>query len=250
MPALPLTPEQLADAARLKALYKEWKSSRRAAGESASQEIVAALLGFSSQSSVSQYVNGKIPLNVNALVKFSQLFSCAPEAISPELAKEIQRIAKTSGNTAPGQEIDLESAPNAIQVRKVIFKISAGIAGFSVEYLDNGEGTPLFFSRAWAEKRGIKPEAVYATRVSGDSMAPGLRDSDIVVVNTADTKRQKEAVYAFNHDGEFTVKRLRYEMRRWWLVSDNPDQKRYPPMECGDGTYILGRVVLTQSESL
>lgn len=209
-----------------------------------SQAAFGAEHGIGTQGMVWQYLNAGSPLNLKVATKFAKALGVEVRDFSPRLAAEAEELAKAAASDGGvASEIDLETHPDLVAVRKVIFKISAGIAGFSVEYLDNGEGTPLFFSRAWAEKRGIKPEAVYATRVSGDSMAPGLRDSDIVVVNTADTKRQKEAVYAFNHDGEFTVKRLRYEMRRWWLVSDNPDQKRYPPMECGDGTYILGRVV-------
>lgn len=238
MPAQPLSPAQKADAARLSAFYEEWKASRKSQGLPASQEVAASLLGFSTQSAVSQYVRGNIPLNVRALIKFAELFNRQPAEISPDLAKEIKKIAAVTR-----EEIDLDTTPDSIRVRKVIFKISAGIAGFAVDYLDNGEGTPLYFPKAWAEKKGLNPDKLYATRVSGYSMADHILPSDIIVVNTADTKRANEAVFAINHEGEFTVKRLKYELRRWWLMSDNTDQKTYPPIQCTDGTYILGRVV-------
>jgi len=238
MPAQPLSPAQKADAARLNAFYEEWKSSRKSQGLPASQEVAASLLGFSTQSAVSQYVRGNIPLNVRALIKFAELFGRQPAEISPDLAKEIKKIAAVTR-----EEIDLDTSPDTIRVRKVIFKISAGIAGFAVDFLDNGEGTPLFFPKSWADKKHLNPTKLYATRVSGSSMAPTILPSDVIIVNTADTKRAKEAVCAVNHEGEFTVKRLKYDLRRWWLYSDNPDQKSYPPTECTDGTYILGRVV-------
>lgn len=250
MPAQPLSPAQKADAARLSSLYDEWKASRKAQGLPASQEVAASLLGFSTQSAVSQYVRGSIPLNVRALIKFSELFECPASDISPELAKEIKQIAAaaapakgSSGQAGEHREVDLDDSPDTVRVRKVIFKISAGIAGFAVDYLDNGEGTPLYFPKAWADKKNLAPEKLYATRVSGSSMFPTILPSDVIIVNTGDTKRAKDAVCAINHEGEFTVKRLRYEMRRWWLVSDNPDQRSYPPTACTDGTYILGRVV-------
>jgi phage repressor protein C with HTH and peptisase S24 domain len=248
MPAQPLTPSQLADAARLRALYEQWKQDRRTAGEPASQEVVAGLLGFNSQSSVSQYVNGRIPLNVSALLKFAELLSVKPDAISPELAGEIQRMAAVLPDIKQAAEIDADTDPNFVPVRKVIFKISAGIAGFSVEHLDNGDGEPVFLSRHWLEKRDLDPARLYATRVNGDSMDPTIRDGDVIVVDTEDVKREKDGLYAVNHEGEFTVKRLKYDLRRWWLHSDNPAQKSYPPMECGEGTYLLGRVVYLHRE--
>jgi phage repressor protein C with HTH and peptisase S24 domain len=243
MPAQPLTPAQLADAARLRSLYEEWKDRRRANKEPASQEAVAAVLGFNSQSSVSQYVNGKIPLNINALVKFAGLLEVSPEAISPDLAAEIERIATAVPETRQAQEIDAETHGGFVPVRQVVFKISAGIAGFSVEFTDEDDGEPLFLPRTWLERRDLDPSRLYATRVNGNSMAPGIRSGDVIVVDTANTSREKDAIVAVNHEGELTVKRLKYEHRRWWLTSDNVDQRSYPPVPCGDGTYLLGRVV-------
>ncbi|ANN71530.1 S24 family peptidase [Bordetella bronchialis] len=243
MPAQPLTPAQLADAARLRRLYERWKHERRAAGELASQEVVAGLLGFSSQSSVSQYVNGRIPLNVSAVLKFAELLSVKPHDISPDLAKEIQRMAAVLPGAKQTAEIDPHTDPNFAEIRQVVFKISAGIAGFSVEFTEEDAEEPLFLPRGWLERRDLDPSKLYATRVNGNSMAPGIRNGDVIVVDTSNTSREKDAIVAVNHEGELTVKRLKYEHRRWWLTSDNADQKHYPPVPCGDGTYLLGRVV-------
>ena len=147
-----------------------------------------------------------------------------------------------------GVEMDSDERSDLIPVRKVIFRISAGIAGFSVDFLDNGEGTPLFFARSWIEKRGYDPAKLYATKVSGQSMESTLFDGDIIVVNTGDTTKEDGAVYAINHEGELTVKRLVRDMRQWWLASDNLDQKRFARKAAHDATYILGRVVYRQTE--
>lgn len=243
MPAQPLTPAQLADAARLRSLFQKWKGERRDRGESASQEVVAGLLGFSSQSSVSQYLNGKIPLNVNALLKFAELLGVPPERISPDLAEEISRIAEAAAQERAKNLVYADLDPDLVPIRQVVFKISAGIAGFSVEFSDEDAEEPLFLPRNWIERRDLDPSKLYATRVNGNSMSPRILDGDVIVVDTANTSREKDAIVAVNHEGELTVKRLKYEYRRWWLMSDNADQKTYPPVPCGDGTCLLGRVV-------
>lgn len=92
MPAKPLSPEQLADADRLKTLFLEWQEARKSKGESVSQEAVTALLDFN-QSSISQYINGRIPLNLKVACKFAEMLGRPIEAFSRALADEAVRTA-------------------------------------------------------------------------------------------------------------------------------------------------------------
>ncbi len=115
MPALPLNQEQKADAARLKVIFKRWQQQRKDAGQPASQDAVASLFGFG-QSALSQYLNGSIPLNVQALTKFSSLLNCAPEEISPELAKTIGQYA--SYTPAPSLVLKESGALPSYNVQK------------------------------------------------------------------------------------------------------------------------------------
>lgn len=233
--------------ARMSTIHQRIKAKREQGN--LSMEALAERVGVSWQT-VQQWENGKTaPQRKRLDVVAAALGTTVDHLVTGE-PSELHGSSVREPQAPYGRAIDLSSSPETIEVRRVIFKISAGIAGFSVEHLDNGEGVPLFFSSTWAAKRGLDPARLYATRVSGDSMEPGLHDGDTIIINTADTKQEKGAVYAVNHDGEFTVKRLRYELKRWYLFSDNPDMKRYPPVMCGDATYILGRVVLSQSESL
>lgn len=149
------------------------------------------------------------------------------------------------GNKRDTKKIELESIEDhTIAVRRVIFKISAGIAGFSVDFLDNGDaGAPVYVTKHWLESRGYLPEKLYAIEVSGHSMVPSLFEGDIVIVNTGDTGMVDGEVYAVNFEGETTVKRLERDMRQWYLASDNPDRTRYPRKMCEESTYILGRIV-------
>ena len=223
--------------ARMSTIHERIKALRKKQ-PGLSIERLADILGVSWQT-VQQWENGKSAPQRKRV-----------QAVADALDTTVDYLL-TGAHGAESQFIpDLEAHPGAVAVRKVIFKISAGIAGFSVEYLDNGDGEPIFQPESWFSKRGIDPTKVYAARIGGHSMEPKYLEGDVVMIDTGDTKREKDAVYAFNHEGEFTIKRLAYKLRRWYLVSDNPNQKAYAPQECTDATYILGRVVLHQSESL
>lgn len=94
MPAQPLTDEQLADAARLKAAFEAHQEKLRKVGLPATQDALADLLGFG-QSALNQYLNGKIPLNPAALFKFCRMLVVEPVLISPSIvAAERSNVEK------------------------------------------------------------------------------------------------------------------------------------------------------------
>ena len=96
MPAQPLTQDQKEDADRLKSAWFAYRSNT----PGASQRSLATALGFKSQGSVSQYINGEIPLNVAALLKFCQRFGIPPESVSPHLAAEFAKMNALAGSDA------------------------------------------------------------------------------------------------------------------------------------------------------
>jgi phage repressor protein C with HTH and peptisase S24 domain len=82
-------------------------------------------------------------------------------------------------------------------------------------------------------------------------MEPTLYEDDIVVINTADKKPAVGEVFAVNFNGEPVVKRMQKDGGRWWLASDNPDQRTYYRRACeGDGCLIIGRVVRKESDRI
>lgn len=90
MPAKPLTPPQLEDAARLKKIFEKWQAQRKESKVAASQEAATDALALDfNQSSISQYVNGGIPLNQKAAVKFARGLGCTIAEFSPSIAAEI-----------------------------------------------------------------------------------------------------------------------------------------------------------------
>jgi len=106
MPAKPLTLEQLQDAARLTTIFNDRKSRY-----GLTQATLADDLGYSVQSSVSQYLKGKIPLNVAAAIKFAHSLRCRVADFSPSLQEEIDRIAEFASSS--------QSASKATQQPKV-----------------------------------------------------------------------------------------------------------------------------------
>lgn len=70
------------------------------------------------------------------------------------------------------------------------------------------------------------PEATFLVKVEGDSMInAGINSGDILVVDRAVEPSHNKIVVAYLN-GELTVKRLKIENTKIYLVADNPDYKQ------------------------
>ncbi|MGJ7529825.1 S24 family peptidase [Variovorax sp. GB1P17] len=148
------------------------------------------------------------------------------------------------------EEFDLDAHPDLERIRKVKLRLQAGVNGFAIE-ADEGDGMPIFFRSEWLRERGYKPYKLIAIKVTGQSMEPNLYPDDMVVINTADTEPKDGKVFAVNYEGEPVIKRLVRDGGTWWLLSDNPDQRRFPKKECTDGSCIIvGQIIHKQSEQI
>lgn len=147
----------------------------------------------------------------------------------------------------PPDLIVLDESADYIGIKRVEFKISAGISGFEVEFL-NGERAPILFRKDWYERNKFKPEKLFAIDVRGHSMEYTLEEGDLVVINTEDTKLEDGKLYAANYEGELVIKRLMRDSGNWWLSSDNPDKRKYANKLCNEGCSIIGRIVVIQKE--
>ncbi|MBD8532990.1 MULTISPECIES: XRE family transcriptional regulator [unclassified Massilia] len=191
------------------------------------------------------------------------------EKHSPSL-QQLLAIAKVTGRSLPAAIIDglRGSDPAAlfpgamrvvvsdasddtfIQVPMVKLRLSAGVTGFQTEPEQHDGGT-VGMRRDWVERKGLNPGKLIAILVKGQSMEPTLYEDDIVVINTADRKPAAGQVFAVNFNGEPVVKRMQKDGGRWWLASDNPDQRTYYRRACeGDGCLVIGRVVRKESDRI
>lgn len=87
MRAKPLTDEQREDAERLRSAFNIAKDAR-----GLTQAQMAAECGWESQSTVSQYVRGLIPLNLDALARMCAVLKVPIGAISPALARQLKDL--------------------------------------------------------------------------------------------------------------------------------------------------------------
>lgn len=98
-------------------LKRIWDEKKKALG--LTQEKAADALGFNTQGAVSQYLNGKVPLNTDTVIKFAKLLRVIPEDIKPELADLLCYVRETNNdslNLVPEQPI----SPQEMAMLKLI----------------------------------------------------------------------------------------------------------------------------------
>ena len=145
---------------------------------------------------------------------------------------------------------DSNPPSDSVQIRRVQFNVSAGISGAIIDQQEVA-GNPIYFRQDWLAKKGWSEKKLVAVYVQGESMEPGLYAGDTVIVNTADIEPHDGDVYILRYEGETVVKRLQRDAGKWWLSSDNPDQRKFPRKECLDDICeIIGKVVYKQSERI
>ncbi|HEX8612646.1 MAG TPA: XRE family transcriptional regulator [Telluria sp.] len=260
MPALPLNQHELAEAAQLKQLFIEWQHARRSQGLPASQEAAANQMEFG-QSALNQYLNGKIPLNIDVAIKFSKLLGVPISAFSAALAsqaddyaaaKDAMAMAQSRENDfrLVGRRITVDADQDEyIPIKKVSLTLRAGVMGFEASQEDQTD-TTINLPRRFIEKNDLVPQCLLAISVKGDSMWPLMIEGDVVVINIADTKPINNELYAVNFDGEAVVKQLVREGREWYLSSMNPDPAYHRRACRGGECIIVGRVVRQEARTL
>lgn len=79
----------------------------------------------------------------------------------------------------------------------------------------------------------------------GDSMAPTIRDGDLAIIDSSQTRVIGDAIYALTYSGNFFIKRVQVLPTKLVIKSDNP---AYSPFEVSgpdaEAIKILGRVYI------
>jgi phage repressor protein C with HTH and peptisase S24 domain len=254
MPAQPLSQEQLNDAARLKQHFATWQKAQRDAGLPSSQEAISEKLGFN-QSSLSQYLNGRIPLNIDAATKFANLIGKPVAEFSATLAEQIGRYAgpadpvDSSAMLRRASQVSLDELDPSglISVPMVTMRVEAGVPGFEAD-LEFEDGGVIQIPREAVESENWAPQCLLAVKVRGLSMIPVFADGDTIVLNVADRKLVSGEVYAVNCEGKPAVKQMVFERQQWYMRSFNPTFEpkpfRTPDSDViGKVVYQPGRVV-------
>lgn len=141
-----------------------------------------------------------------------------------------------------------DDSPDLYRIPRVLLRLQAGVTGFQTEP-DRRDGGTMGLSRNWVDRKGLDPAKLISIDVKGESMEPTFYEGDTVVINLDDTKPTDNGVFAINYDGEAVIKRLSRDVGKWWLMSDNQDQRRYYRRACqGAECIIIGRIVRREGD--
>ena len=99
-----ITDEDLAAAARLKALWQAMPSDARPTQQAIADHREGG--GEANQSLISQYMNGRLALNYRAVLAFAKALGCRPEDIRDDLPE--QRNTGTSARAPASQPVGLD----------------------------------------------------------------------------------------------------------------------------------------------
>lgn len=223
------TPEDVAAARRLKELWKH-----RASGLGLTQTKMAEELGIT-QGAVSQYLNGRIPMNFRTLKTFCLALGVEDTDIRSDL---------------PEQQFNTPSTPSNEYVEVMALPQAVGLAAgpLADEY---AQANAMKFRKSVLRQKGIltRPLAMFYAR--GHSMEPTISDGDSVLLDTHNTDAVDGDIYLVRWpEGEnqaYGVRRAMTLEGEVFFMSDNPTvrgswQKPRRMNSKREPIVILGRV--------
>lgn len=255
----PLSAEQLADAKRLTEIYKARVRESKARGDAHplnQAEVGERCEWKSPQSTVSQYMTGKVALNLEALVKLSKALDFEPYEVSPTLAAGIRRASSgqstlnqstASANTPFPEGDDVVAIDDKYAfIPQYDAKAAAGL-GSENPYVEIR--TTLAFKRDWLRVKGASPQNLIVIYADGESMWPTINDHDVLLIDRSKVEPAHKQIYVMvSADKGAIVKRLIQTATGSWIIrSDNTDNDEYPDQilsRCEFNEHrILGRVI-------
>ena len=221
----PLTPEERAECAALKALWDLEKGRRKI-----TQEEMAANHGMS-QPAVGHYLNGRNRLNLRVAQAFASYLGAHIADFSDRLADEQRQLSGAGGSFHVAEEPAEYGAPSEDEYALIPQYDARAAAGDGClnDHVQLKGG--LAFKREWLRRLGLKPENLQVIYAEGDSMADTIMDGEVMLVDCVDREPRSGKIYAIlRPDGGVSVKRLiqKSVTGTWMVASDNPDKRRYP----------------------
>ena len=99
----------------------------------------------------------------------------------------------------------------------------------------------IAFRAEWIKRAlNAEPRDLILIEVAGDSMAPTIKDSDLILANLGEPRFKQDGIYLLRNESGLTVKRIQRRPDGKMLVrSDNP---KYEPMVVAT-VKVIGRVI-------
>lgn len=224
----PLTPDQLEDARRLKAIYESKKSSLKL-----SQEAVADALGVG-QSAIASLLNGVNALNASNAAALAKVLKVNVREFSPSLANEIEEMYKS---------VSSGGATNGEYEYPVFSHVQAGM--FSPEFRTFTERD----AESWVSTTKKASRNSFWLEVDGHSMTaptgsrPSFPAGMLILVDPEEPVDPGDFCIARLGGDEFTFKKLIKDSGQFFLQPLNP---QFPMIPCNDQCRVAGKVVASQ----
>lgn len=229
----PLSEEQLADAKRLQDIYNQRvRESRDKGGPVLTQTEIGERCEWKSpQSTVSQYMTGKVALNLEALVKLADALDFEPDEISPSLAAGVTR-------TKPAEDGETLDHRYVLIPKYTINPL----AGQNREPLCLEQDSSLAFKRHWLQLKHAEPSDLMVVHAIGNSMKPTISEGDIMLVDRSRIEPVNNGLFLLSDQNGVTVKRLRSTKEGWITASDNPGKTKQSSGE-SDSVLLQSKLV-------
>lgn len=210
-------------------------------GSKLTQEKAAHALGWSGQSAVEQYLNGRIALDIKAGIAFARLLRTDIKTIEPEWSDQ---IAPVSSEDADDRSIDATNL-DINSVRIPYYPEVRASAGHGCVPLEEANITMLDMAKSFLAVNDVKPGNAVILQASGDSMTGQVEHGDMLLVDCGNTDIVEGRIYIVSFDGELYVKKIqRLPGKKIRLMSTNPTYDSITLSgDCDDTVKIIGRVV-------
>lgn len=228
-----ITEEDIQVAKRLRQI---WDAKKEQLG--LSQEKAAEFFGFSTQAAISQFLNGKAPVNTENILKFSSLLEVQPEEIKPSISSLISHIRGIP-------------APQALPRKKEEYAYPLFTTVQAGQFAEVGTFTERD-AQAWVATTKKASNDAFWLEVSGHSMTapqgvrPSFPEGMLILVDPAeDVEPGDFCVASVYGDTEVTFKKFTWDDGQPWLEPLNPNP-RYQSIPCNETCRVVGKVVKAQ----
>lgn len=190
-----VTEEHRKEAASLKAI---WDSTPHP-----SQAEFGETYNIGNQSAVSQFLNGKTPLSLEAAASFARGLACSISDFSPRLARQAELIGAPSNQSLTSSfDKNVLSAPTGERRIPLLNYIQAG------DFADCGQNFAPEDVEFLLTDLDLSMYA-FALQIKGDSMLPEFKEGDRIIVDCEIAPRPGDYVVARNSAQEATFKKYR-----------------------------------------
>lgn len=209
----PLTEEERAENLRLKAIFDARKAAAKSIGRKLTQADVAEECGWSGQSAVSQFTTGRIPLNLEALLRLSKALKFSPDEVSPRLARLIGSLPNAQPAAADQVLVnasvwDDETPLSDDEVEVPFLREVELAAGSGRTVIQESSDLKLRFGRQTLRRHNVQADNAVCVVINGNSMEPRLPHGSTVSVDRGSTNIIDGKLYALSHAGQLRVKQL------------------------------------------